>query len=102
MATLFVENLHESCGSHGVRGMVFQSFDPWSQMSVSENAIEAPVHIPGLSCQQATGRAHHHLDKVGITDSGIGQCAKRSHATVLVGRAAVTHSRVTFGAKETG
>ncbi|MCW5236452.1 ATP-binding cassette domain-containing protein [Verminephrobacter eiseniae] len=102
MAKLLVESLHESCGIHGVLGMVLQKFNPWSQMPVSENAIEAPVHIPGLSCPQAIGHAHHHLDKVGITDSGVGQSAKRSPATVLVGRAAVTHSGVTFGAKETG
>ncbi|MEM8915611.1 MAG: ATP-binding cassette domain-containing protein, partial [Pseudomonadota bacterium] len=49
-------------------GMVFQSFNLWSHMTVLENVIEAPVHVLGLSREEATERAHSLLDKVGVGD----------------------------------
>lgn len=47
-------------------GMVFQSFNLFSHMTVLENVIEAPVHVLGLSKSEATERARHYLDKVGV------------------------------------
>jgi octopine/nopaline transport system ATP-binding protein len=49
-------------------GMVFQSFNLWSHMTVLENIIEAPIHVLGLSKAEATERAEALLDKVGIAD----------------------------------
>jgi arginine/ornithine transport system ATP-binding protein len=47
-------------------GMVFQGFNLFSHMTVLENVIEAPVHVLGLSKKEATERARHYLDKVGV------------------------------------
>ena len=47
-------------------GMVFQSFNLFSHLTVLENVIEAPVHVLGLSKKQAIERAMHYLDKVGV------------------------------------
>ena len=49
-------------------GMVFQSFNLWSHMTVLENIIEAPIHVLGLSKAEATDRAEALLEKVGIAD----------------------------------
>ncbi len=49
-------------------GMVFQSFNLWSHMTVLENVIEAPVHVLKLSKAEAVERARVLLDKVGIAD----------------------------------
>ena len=49
-------------------GMVFQSFNLWSHMTVIENVIEAPVHVLGLPKAEAVARASALLDKVGIAD----------------------------------
>jgi ABC-type histidine transport system ATPase subunit len=53
-------------------GMVFQSFNLWSHMTILENVIEAPVHVLKLSRKDATDRAEKLLAKVGIAD-------KRNH-----------------------
>jgi ABC-type histidine transport system ATPase subunit len=49
-------------------GMVFQSFNLWSHMTVLENVIEAPVHVLGVSKPVALQRAKALLEKVGIAD----------------------------------
>jgi ABC-type histidine transport system ATPase subunit len=73
-------------GRHGVRpadnrqvdrirtrlGMVFQSFNLWSHMTVLENLIEAPVHVLKKPRADAVARAEALLAKVGIAD-------KRNH-----------------------
>ncbi|SDZ53200.1 ABC transporter ATP-binding protein [Pseudomonas sp. NFIX28] len=46
--------------------MVFQHFNLWSHMSALENVMEAPVHVLGLSKQEAREKARHYLDKVGV------------------------------------
>jgi len=46
--------------------MVFQGFNLWSHMTVLENVIEAPIHVLGLSRQEAMERAEELLNKVGI------------------------------------
>jgi ABC-type histidine transport system ATPase subunit len=53
-------------------GMVFQSFNLWSHMTVLENVIEAPVHVLKLAKAEAIQRAEALLAKVGIAD-------KRNH-----------------------
>jgi octopine/nopaline transport system ATP-binding protein len=49
-------------------GMVFQSFNLWSHMTVLENLIEAPVHVQKRPRAQCIEEAHALLKKVGIGD----------------------------------
>jgi octopine/nopaline transport system ATP-binding protein len=49
-------------------GMVFQSFNLWSHMTVLENLIEAPVHVQKRPRAQCIEEAHALLTKVGIGD----------------------------------
>ena len=53
-------------------GMVFQSFNLWSHMTILENVIEAPVHVLKLAKSEAIERGENLLAKVGIAD-------KRNH-----------------------
>ena len=49
-------------------GMVFQSFNLWTHMTVIENVIEAPVHVQGRPRSEAIAEAEALLRKVGIAD----------------------------------
>ncbi len=49
-------------------GMVFQSFNLWSHMTVLGNVIEGPIHVLGLSRAEAVARAEELLRKVGLSD----------------------------------
>ena len=49
-------------------GMVFQHFNLWPHMTVLANLIEAPMHVRGLSRQDAVARAEALLEKVGLAD----------------------------------
>lgn len=49
-------------------GMVFQSFNLWSHMTVLENVIEAPIHVQKRTRREALTEAQALLDKVGIAD----------------------------------
>ena len=49
-------------------GMVFQSFNLWSHMTILENVMEAPVHVLGQSKDEAKANAMQLLEKVGIAD----------------------------------
>jgi arginine/ornithine transport system ATP-binding protein len=49
-------------------GMVFQSFNLWSHMTILENIMEAPVHVLGQSKAEAQTNAMALLEKVGIAD----------------------------------
>ncbi len=53
-------------------GMVFQSFNLWSHMTVLENVIEAPVHVQKRPRAECVAEAEALLVKVGIAD-------KRNH-----------------------
>ncbi|RUV98904.1 MULTISPECIES: ABC transporter ATP-binding protein [unclassified Mesorhizobium] len=46
--------------------MVFQSFNLWPHLTVLQNAIEAPVHVLGVSRSEAIDRADSLLAKVGL------------------------------------
>ena len=48
--------------------MVFQHFNLWSHMTVLQNVIEAPMHVLGLSRDEAEARAIRSLEKVGIDE----------------------------------
>jgi octopine/nopaline transport system ATP-binding protein len=49
-------------------GMVFQSFNLWSHMTVIENLIEAPVHVQKRPRAECVEEAQALLKKVGIGD----------------------------------
>jgi octopine/nopaline transport system ATP-binding protein len=53
-------------------GMVFQSFNLWSHMTILENLIEAPVHVQKRPRAECIAEAEALLVKVGIAD-------KRNH-----------------------
>ena len=49
-------------------GMVFQSFNLWSHLTVLENITEAPVHVQGRPKAEAREEALVLLEKVGLAD----------------------------------
>jgi octopine/nopaline transport system ATP-binding protein len=49
-------------------GMVFQSFNLWSHMTVLENVVEAPIHVQKRSKKEVIAEAEELLAKVGIAD----------------------------------
>lgn len=49
-------------------GMVFQSFNLWTHMTVMENLIEVPVHVLGVPKDEARARASKLLERVGLAD----------------------------------
>jgi octopine/nopaline transport system ATP-binding protein len=49
-------------------GMVFQSFNLWSHMTVLENVIEAPIHVQRRPRAECVAEAEALLAKVGIAD----------------------------------
>ncbi|MFI5014100.1 MAG: ABC transporter ATP-binding protein [Hyphomicrobiales bacterium] len=49
-------------------GMVFQSFNLWSHMTVLENVIEAPVHVLKRPRAECVAEAEALLEKVGIAE----------------------------------
>jgi octopine/nopaline transport system ATP-binding protein len=49
-------------------GMVFQSFNLWSHMTILENLIEAPIHVQKRPRAECVGEAKALLEKVGIGD----------------------------------
>lgn len=46
--------------------MVFQHFNLWAHMTVLGNVIEAPMQVLKMSRAEATERARHYLNKVGL------------------------------------
>ena len=49
-------------------GMVFQSFNLWTHMTVLQNVMEAPVHVLRKPRREAREKALELLSKVGIAD----------------------------------
>jgi len=49
-------------------GMVFQSFNLWSHMTVMQNVIEAPMHVLGRPKGECMAEAEALLAKVGIAE----------------------------------
>jgi polar amino acid transport system ATP-binding protein len=49
-------------------GMVFQQFNLFPNMKVLRNVTEAPVHVLGLSKDEATQRAKELIELVGLTE----------------------------------
>jgi octopine/nopaline transport system ATP-binding protein len=49
-------------------GMVFQSFNLWSHMTILENVIEAPIHVQRRPRAECVAEAEALLAKVGIAE----------------------------------
>ena len=49
-------------------GMVFQSFNLWSHMTILQNVVEGPVHVLKRPRAECVEEAHALLKKVGIAD----------------------------------
>ena len=49
-------------------GMVFQSFNLWSHMTILENLVEAPIHVQKRPRGECLAEAKALLEKVGIAD----------------------------------
>jgi len=49
-------------------GMVFQSFNLWSHMTILENIIEAPIHVLGKDKKESVALAMQLLKQVGIEE----------------------------------
>ena len=49
-------------------GMVFQSFNLWSHMTLIENVIEVPVHVLGVPRAEAIATAERLLERVGLAE----------------------------------
>ena len=52
----------------GKIGMVFQHFNLFPHMTALGNAMEAPIHVLGMTKDQARERAVEYLDMVGLGD----------------------------------
>ena len=71
-------------------GMVFQSFNLWTHMTVLQNLIEAPVHVRGESRRLAVERATRLLQRVGLLDKRdayLGQLSGGQQQRVAIARA---------------
>jgi octopine/nopaline transport system ATP-binding protein len=49
-------------------GMVFQSFNLWSHMTILDNVIEAPIHVQNRPRAECIAEGEALLEKVGIAD----------------------------------
>lgn len=49
-------------------GMVFQSFNLWSHMTLIENVIEAPIHVLGIPRKEAVATGGALLERVGLAE----------------------------------
>lgn len=49
-------------------GMVFQSFNLWSHMTLLQNVIEVPVHVLGVKRDEAIATAEKLLARVGLAE----------------------------------
>ena len=70
-------------------GMVFQSFNLWSHLTLLENVIEVPVHVLGVKRDKAVAEAETLLDRVGLAEKRdvlkvIGDLAREGRTMVLV------------------
>src|SRR5207249_238297 len=49
-------------------GFVFQRFNLWPHKTALQNIIEAPVHVRGMSVDEAIGEAEELLARVGLSE----------------------------------
>jgi octopine/nopaline transport system ATP-binding protein len=49
-------------------GMVFQSFNLWSHLTLLENVVEVPIHVLGVPRDEAVATAERLLARVGLAE----------------------------------
>ena len=59
---------NELCKQRAEIGMLFQSFNLFSHMTVMENVVEAPVQVRGIPLSEARRDALQLLERVGLAD----------------------------------
>lgn len=77
--------------------MVFQHFNLWAHMTVLQNIIEAPVHVLGISREQAVQTARRYLqrvDLVGMEDRYPSQLSGGQQQRVAIARALAVEPEV--------
>lgn len=86
--------------------MVFQHFNLWAHMTALENIIEAPIHVLGLSKAEATERARHYLQKVGLPETVETQYPSQmsggQQQRVAIARAVVSNPKIILADEPTG
>ena len=78
-------------------GMVFQSFNLWSHMTVLENVIEAPIYVQKRPKQEVIAEAEELLAKVGIAekrDQYPSHLSGGQQQRAAIGRALACHPQV--------
>lgn len=78
-------------------GMVFQHFNLFPHMTILRNVTEAPIHVLGLSKEEAHLRAVDMLNKVGLGDKLAAyptQLSGGQKQRVAIARAVVMHPKV--------
>ncbi|WP_017754765.1 ectoine/hydroxyectoine ABC transporter ATP-binding protein EhuA [Calidifontibacillus oryziterrae] len=78
-------------------GMVFQHFNLFPHMTILRNVTEAPIHVLGLSKEEAHARAVDMLTKVGLgdkLDAYPEQLSGGQKQRVAIARAVVMHPKV--------
>ena len=78
-------------------GMVFQSFNLWSHMTVLENVIEAPVHVLKRNRADCIAESEALLEKVGIAEKRFDYPAHLSggqQQRAAIARALAMHPRI--------
>lgn len=78
-------------------GMVFQHFNLFPHMTILRNVTEAPIHVLGLSKEEANERAVDMLNKVGLgdkLDAYPEQLSGGQKQRVAIARAVVMHPKV--------
>lgn len=78
-------------------GMVFQHFNLFPHMTILRNVTEAPIHVLGLSKEEAHQRAVDMLQKVGLSDkldAYPSQLSGGQKQRVAIARAVVMQPRV--------
>ena len=86
-------------------GMVFQSFNLWSHMTILENIIEAPVHVLGKNKKDAKDEALILMEQVGIQDKANSYPIHLSggqQQRVAIARALVNSPSILFADEPTG
>ena len=49
-------------------GLVFQNFNLFPHYTVMQNLTDAPIHVQGVSREEAVKKAEHLLERIGMTD----------------------------------
>jgi polar amino acid transport system ATP-binding protein len=78
-------------------GMVFQSFNLWSHMTVMNNIVEAPIYVSGLTRKAAEGRAMQLLERIGLAekrDSYPSQLSGGQQQRVAIARALAMEPKI--------